>query len=149
MNLEHTVATLDMLAQLRARELDAAGEELRKLHAIAERMRHNLQRMRDMLGELGRNDGGSAALASNSAHYKLSLLDMITVHSRDLRGQEARIQASRDVFDLASLQYERITRALHDKRGLLRQLRHAQDQKRQDQLALQSWVHARHARPTY
>lgn len=144
MNLQNTVTNLGRLVDLRNREVETLTAELTRQHAVAERYRRNLQRMRDMLVDVGRSSAGCAVLASNSAHYKASLVDMIAAHRRDLASQETLIEASRVALESATLRRERVDRALQDKQGALRQERNVRDQKRQDQLALQSWVHARH-----
>lgn len=144
MNLQHTVINLGRLVDLRNREVESLTAELARQHAVAERYRRNLQRMRQMLIEVGRSSAGCPILASNSAHYKASLVDMIAAHLRDLASQETVIEAARVALERATLRRERVDRALQGKQRALRHEREVRDQKRQDQLALQSWVHARH-----
>lgn len=142
MNLQHTVASLQRLAQLRAREVEELEAEQARRQALAERSRASLRRMRELLLEVGRQSAGCPVMASNSAHYKASLVDMIAAQGRDLASQEAAIEAGGRLLADATLRRERVQRSLQDKQAELARERASRDQKRQDQLALQSWVHA-------
>lgn len=142
MNLQHTVASLRRLAELRAREVEGLEAEQVQRQALAERARNSLRRMRELLEEVGRQSAHCPVRASNSAHYKASLVDMIAAQRRDLAAQEAAIEAARRALAEAALRRERVQRTLRDKQAELARGLASRDQKRQDQLALQSWVHA-------
>jgi len=147
MSMQGTLRSLTRLVELRARAVDATRAELARRHALAERMRQTLQRMHDLLREVGRHTAGSAVLASNSAHYKASLVDMIARQRRELSSHEALVEAARIDLEQVRLLHERLSRALETHHEALRRQAHARDQKRQDQLATQSWVHAHPAAP--
>lgn len=142
MNLQHTVANLRRLAELRAREVERLEAEQARRQALVERSRHSLHRMRQLLEEVGRQSAGCPVMASNSAHYKASLVDMIAAQRRTLASQEMELEAGRRTLQEATLRRERVQRTLQDKQAELGRELARSDQKRQDQLALQSWVHA-------
>jgi flagellar export protein FliJ len=149
MNLKHIINSLAQLAALREREAEQAGAELSRQQLLVSRYQRNLERLRQMLNEVGMHSAGHAVLASNSAHYKASLVDMIVAHRKALAAQEQATEAARTALECARQRHQRIDSALQQKRIELRHAFAARDQKRQDQMALQSWVHARHHATTH
>jgi len=149
MNLQHTVASMRRLAELRAREVETLEAEQARRQALAERSRNSLRRMRELLEQVGRQSAHCPVRASNSAHYKASLVDMIANQTRELARQEQALEAGRHALHEATLRRERVQRALQDKQAELSRVLSTRDQKRQDQAALQSWVHAHRFSPAY
>lgn len=142
MNLQHTVASMRRLAQLREREVEALEAEQAQRQALVERSRNSLRRMRDLLEQVGLQSAHCPVRASNSAHYKASLVDLIATQTRDLARLLEAMEAGDVALQDATLRRERVMRALQGKQAELGRSIATRDQKRQDQLALQSWVHA-------
>ncbi|GAB2592584.1 flagellar FliJ family protein [Dyella jejuensis] len=139
MSMQRTVDSLARLVQLRAHDVDRLTGELANRQALRMRYQDNLERMEHLLDTTAAGDSGCPALASNSAHYKSSLCDLIAAHRQDLARHDATIEASRQALTQAALKHECLERALQGKRQVLERQRHRHEQKQQDQLAVQAW----------
>ncbi|QAU24298.1 flagellar export protein FliJ [Dyella sp. M7H15-1] len=143
MNTERTVNSLSRLVELRERDVDRLTSELASQQAVRVRYVNNLERMEHLLATAAASDMGCPVLSSNSAHYKASLIDLISHHRRDLACHDADIEVSRQALITAALKHRSLGHVLQNKRHALHQQQHTREQKQQDQLATQAWSRAR------
>ncbi|WP_326536808.1 flagellar FliJ family protein [Pseudorhodoferax sp.] len=132
--------SLSRLAALREREVERRQTELAQQLADAERRRRNQERL-DQLWRTSTTTGTlTPQLSLNCANYKQTVLELADRHRDDLSRQEQAVDQARLALLTATRRHGAIDQVLtlrlqeHD-----RVLRSA-EQKRQDEIARQSWL---------
>lgn len=140
MNTRDPAPSLSRLAQLREREVERRQTELATQVADAERRRRNQERL-DSLWRTSTTSGTlTPQLSLNCANYKQTVLELADRHRDDLSRQELVVDQARQALLLAARRQGVIDQALAQRLQAAAQVRRTAEQKRQDEIAGQSWL---------
>lgn len=132
--------TLSRLAALREREVEQRQGELARELADAERRRYNQERLEQLWRTSTTNATLLPELSLNCANYKQTVLDLASRHRDDLSRQEQAVAQARQALLQAKRRHGAIDQVLAQRlQEQVRALR-AAEQKRQDEIARQSWL---------
>lgn len=139
--------SLGTVVDLREREKDRLIGELSSKHALAARYRSNLERLQGLHDSAGTGGGRSSAqlsvLSQNCGDYKQAVLRMADGHRQELVLHEAELALAQRALTLAVHRHEALDQVLERQRQQLRRTQAHGEQKRQDEVATQSWLRSR------
>jgi flagellar export protein FliJ len=145
MTTERTVKSIDGLIAARQGRIDRLTTEVANRQSTCRRYSEQIDTIdRLRTDAASKVDRSSPALAVNCAGYQQSMATLAHEHRRLLALQEADLQAARRRLTELALQRERWQKALELRRGVLIRQQNVREQKRQDELASQSWLRSRH-----
>lgn len=142
MTAPQRIRTLQTLIHLKDQEVDRLSAEVAQKVALRQRMTRNIDQLQTLaqgcqVFASGRN---SALLAANGAGYKSVMLDVAHQQTQDLKLHEADLLISQNALNDASRRKEVLTLANNHRATQWRRTEAAKDQKRQDELAAQTWM---------
>lgn len=152
MSAKATIGRLDKVLGLRSREVDRIGVEMAEQERLRQRYQRNLDTLEQLYSDTGatgsqQQPGGrqalSAALASNCAGYKQSVMEMAAAHRVDLALHESDMSNTRQRMLEATRRREALGSVIDTRRDQLRRAGARREQKGQDELASQQWMRVR------
>lgn len=147
MNMKRKFDSLAVVVDQREREKERLMSELAARHALAERYRNNLQRLERLSASLDQSAAlSSAHLAAHSLNtgaYKQVVMTMADNHRAELHLHETETQFVRQALHHAVRRHAGLNRLLEDQQRLQQRMQGQREQRRQDELASQSWLRNR------
>ncbi|WP_206995176.1 flagellar FliJ family protein [Trinickia mobilis] len=145
MTAERTVKSIGGLMAARQGRIDRLTTEVANRQSTCSRYREQIDAIDRLRADAAKKaDRSLPALAVNCAGYQHSMATLALEHRRLLALQEADLQAARRRLTELVLQRERWQKALELRRGALVRQQNVREQKRQDEMASQSWLRSRH-----
>ena len=149
MNSQQPAPALARLAALREREVEQRQLDLARQVADTERHRRNQTRL-DELWQTSTTSGLLAEptpqrrglqpqLSMNCAQYKQTVLELASRHRDDLTRHELATDQAREALVLATRRHGALDQLLVQRQQLLAREQRAAEQKRDDEIARQSW----------
>lgn len=144
--------SLKRLVELREREVDRLSADVAAKHAVRDRYRANLERLEHLYRSSGASGSPlparqgavlSPVLSLNCAGYKQAVMKMAEAHRTDLSLQEADVAVAQRALAAAVRRHESLDLVLERQLQGMRRLRESTEQKRQDELASQTWWRGR------
>ncbi len=140
---DRKIAALAAVVELRERDKSRLMRELANQRALAERYRNNLARLEELCASAGASAATNGAqlsvMSQNRGDYKQAVMHMAASHRGDLQLQEAEVNAAQLALTRAVHRHEALDQVLCRRREDQQTGASRQDQKRQDELANQSW----------
>lgn len=153
MSEEHRTASLQRLVDLREREVERLGADLSARQATRNRYATNLARLEQLCegsgasGAPSKRAGADArlslSLSLNCASYKQAVMRMAAAHRVDLSLFEADMAVARRALLAAARRHEALGQELARQRDTALKAKSSREQKRQDDIALQTWRRGR------
>lgn len=135
------------VVDLRQREKERLIGELSGKRALADRYRHNLDRLQGLYESAGASGALTSAqlsvLSQNCGDYKQAVLHLAAGHRQELQQHEAEMNVTQQALTLAVHRHEALDQVLERKRQDSRRAQACGEQKRQDEVATQSWLRSR------
>jgi len=134
---------LASVVDLRQREKDRLVGEISGKRALAQRYRHNLERLQGLYESAGAGGEPGAqlsVLAQNCGDYKQAVRRLVDSHRDELVLHEADMQVVQQALTLAVHKHAALDQVLERQRQELRRAQAYGEQKRQDDVATQSWL---------
>jgi flagellar export protein FliJ len=137
---------LASVVDLRQREKERLLGALSGKRALAQRYRQNLERLQVLYESAGA--GGEpgvqlSVLAQNCGDYKQAVMRMVDSHRDELVLHEADMQVAQQALTLAVHKHEALDQVLERQRQTIRRGLATSEQKRQDEVATQTWLRHR------
>lgn len=133
------VRTLEQLADLRQRDVDRLVTELAAQQQTRQRYLRNLSKLDDLTVSAGPSGALPLALSGVCADYKLSLMQLSSQHSEDLKRHEAGMDRTRAALQLATQRKEVMEHVRGREQAAVDEAKARSEQKAQDELASQVW----------
>lgn len=152
MSTKTAIRQLDRVLDLRRRDVDRIGVQMAEQERLRQRYQRNLETLEQLYSDTGATgsqkqlDGArtlSAALASNCAGYKQSVMQMAEAHRVDLALHESDMSNTRRALLEATRRREALDGVVEARREGLRRAGQRREQKGQDELASQQWTRGR------
>jgi len=153
MSEEHRTASLQRLVDLREREVERLGADMSARQATRNRYATNLARLEQLYTGSGATgapprragaDGRiSASLSLNCASYKQAVMRMAAAHRVDLSLFEADMAVAKRALLAAARRSEALGQELARQQDHALKVKSSREQKRQDDIALQTWRRGR------
>jgi flagellar export protein FliJ len=153
MSEEHRTASLQRLVELREREVERLGADMSARQATRNRYATNLARLEQLYTGsgasgapsriAGENGQISLSLSLNCASYKQAVMRMAAAHRVDLSLFEADMAVARRALLAATRRQEALGQELARQRDNALKAKSSREQKRQDDIALQTWRRGR------
>jgi flagellar export protein FliJ len=152
MSVKASIERLGLVQDLRRRDVDRIGVEMAGQERVRQRYQRNLDRLEQLCADSGASglqvpQGAprtlSAALASNCAGYKQSVMKMADAHRVDLALHESDMTNTRLRMLEATRRREALDSVVEARRETLRRDGVRREQKGQDELASQQWTRGR------
>lgn len=144
---DRKIASLAALVELRERDKQLLLAELVAKRELAERYRNNLARLERLCESAGASGSASGAqlsvLSQNRADYKQAVMRMAEGHRNELKLHESDMHLAQQTLTAAVHRHEALDQLLARQREDRQRSRSRNDQKRQDELASQSWLRER------
>jgi len=131
--------SLARLVDLRKQEVDRLAVDLATKQMVSGRFRKNIERLEGLRDTVGASAGASPALAMNSANYKQSVMLIADAQRIDLSLHEADLALARQSFTALSMKHLVLEKVWKKQECHLKKMAASADQKKQDELAAQSW----------
>lgn len=139
MNARDPAPSLSRLVALREREVEHRQTELAHELADAERRRRNQERL-DQLWRTSTTTGTLTPMLSlNCANYKQTVLELAERHRDDLSRQEQAVDQARLALLSATRRHGALDQVLNLRLAEQHRALRSAEQKRQDEIARQSW----------
>lgn len=135
--------SLEQLVGLREREVDRLTADMATKTALCERYRNNVERLEKLCQSAGPSGAWSPALSLNCAQYKQSVMQLANAHREDLTLHEANMAVAQQVLTAAARKHEALFQVLERSRNQERHERNVHEQKRQDEVATQTWFRSK------
>lgn len=148
MSKQNTIASLGTLVQLRSTQVERLQRELATQEAIRVRYQNNLQRLNALAtgsGASGATVTLAPALALNCGAYKQGVLALADSHRVDLQLHEANMAVAQRRVHEAWTRRELLGKVLARAEDAQGQEQERATRKREDDIALQSWMAGRAA----
>jgi flagellar export protein FliJ len=148
MSKQNTIASLGTLVQLRSTQVDRLQRELAGHEATRVRYQNNLQRLSNLAtgsGASGATVALAPALALNCGAYKQGVLALADSHRVDLQLHEANMAVAQRRVHEAWTRRELLGKVLTRAEDAQAQEQERATRKREDDIALQSWMAGRAA----
>jgi flagellar export protein FliJ len=137
------LAGFSTVVDLREREKERLQGELAAKHALAERYRKNVVRLEELCASAGPsgslNGAQLSVMSQNRGDYKQAVMRMADDHRNELHLHEAAMRIAQQALTVAVHKHEALDQVLARRREGLQRSEARGEQKRQDELATQSW----------
>jgi flagellar export protein FliJ len=144
MSMPKSLQSLSRLVDLRAMDVNRLTAAMESKRVLRDRYRGNLERLEKLCAGSGASSSSlSPALSLNCAAYKQAVMQLAHEHRQDLALHEADMAVAQRALSAASCKHEVLGQVLEQRRHCLREEQKAREQKRQDELAAQSWLRGR------
>jgi flagellar export protein FliJ len=153
MSEAHRTASLQRLVDLREREVERLGADMSTRQATRKRYAGNLARLEQLYegsgasGAPSRRAGVNArlslSLSLNCASYKQAVMRMAAAHRVDLSLFDADMAVASRALLAATRRQEALSQELARQRTSAMKAQSSREQKRQDDIALQTWRRGR------
>jgi flagellar export protein FliJ len=153
MSEEHRTASLQRLVDLREREVEQLGADMSARQVTRNRYANNLARLEQLYAGSGasgtpsrRADANgrlSLSLSLNCASYKQAVMRMAAAHRVDLSLFDADMAVAKRALLAAARRQEALSQELTRQRDSALKAKSSREQKRQDDIALQTWRRGR------
>lgn len=153
MSERHRTASLQRLVDLREREVERLGADMSARQATRNRYAANLARLEQLYTGSGATGAApkragadariSVSLSMNCASYKQAVMRMAAAHRVDLSLFEADMAVAKRALLAAARRSVALGRELARQRDSALKVKSSREQKRQDDIALQTWRRGR------
>jgi flagellar export protein FliJ len=153
MSDKHRTASLQRLVDLREREVEKLGADMSARHVTRKRYVGSLARLEQLYEGSGASGAPpkraaataqlSPSLALNCAGYKQTVLKMTAAHRVDLSLFDADMAVAKRALLAAARRQEALSQELARQRRNASRVASVREQKRQDDIALQTWRRGR------
>lgn len=145
MKRENTIASLGTLVQLRSLDVDRLQADLSSQEATRTRYQNNLARLDALATGSGPTGALPVVLALNCGAYKQNVMAMADLHRTDLALHEANMAVSQRKLADAWTKRELLGKVMEQQQVLLAGEQQRALRKREDDIAIQSWMAGRTA----
>ena len=139
MTNKNLIASLERLVDIREREVDQLQAQLAQKEAVRARYHGNLERMASLCAQSSASGALPAAVSTNCADFKQSVLQMAATHRQDLQLHEADLAVTERALKAAAVRQDVLGDVLARQRRLVLAARTRGERKREDELAAQVW----------
>lgn len=143
MTISKPTRSLERLVDLREREVDRLTADMAAKTALRERYRNNVERLESLYRSVGATGAWSPALSLNCAQYKQSVMQLADAHREDLTLHEADMAVAQQMLMAAARKHEALSHVLEQRQNQVRHTQTVHEQKRQDEVATQTWFRGR------
>lgn len=131
---------LNRLLSLREQEVERLQAELAAKEAVRRRYHEALQRLDHLFVSSGASGALPPALALNCGEYKESMLQLSAHHRQTMAQHEVEVRTAGLALRQASQRHQALDQVAERRRTALQLTGARQEQKRQDDTAMQVWL---------